>query len=362
MTGFSKAGLKKGGRCGTVSAVPDGSTLDERDRSMKIRNGLVVLILAISAGLFVTGLARKVSIMRSKSTREKILAVIPKGTASMWWEVVRQGAAQSAQERGYTISWTGPEQETDREKQIQAVEDAIVKNAAGIVLGPNDAKALVRPVEKIKAAGIPCVIIDSAVDADPKDYVSFVATDNYLGGVKAAQRLGQACNKRGKVILTKFVQNSASTDARAQGFKETLAKEFPDMEIVAEQYTLGTVEDSRQKTVDMLTRNKDVVGLFAVNQPTTVGAYKALQNQELIGKVKMVGFDSDPVLLEGIENGGVEALVVQNPYAIGYEGVRFAIEAIEGRPVPPQVPIESMVVDRSNLAEMKEKFPAALGL
>jgi ribose transport system substrate-binding protein len=329
---------------------------------MKMRNGLVVLILAISAVLFITGVARKISILRTQSAHEKVLAVIPKGTAAMWWEVVRQGGAQSAKERGYTISWTGPEQETDREKQIQAVEDAIVKNVAGIVLGPNDAKALVRPVEKIKAAGIPCVIIDSAVDADPKDYVSFVATDNYLGGVKAAQRLGQACNGRGKVILTKFIQNSASTDARAQGFKETLAKEFPNIQIIAEQYTLGTVEDSRQKTVDMLTRNKDVVGLFAVNQPTTVGAYKALQNQELVGKVKMIGFDSDPVLLEGIENGGVEALVIQNPYAIGYEGVKFVIEAIEGRPVPPQVPIESMVVDRSNLAEMKEKFPAALGL
>ena len=329
---------------------------------MKIRNGLVVLILGISAVLFISGVVRKITSMRTGSTQEKVIAVIPKGTASMWWEVVRQGAAQSAQEQGYSISWTGPEQETDREKQIQAVEDAIVKNVAGIVLGPNDAKALVRPVEKIKAAGIPCVIIDSAVDANPNDYVSFVATDNYLGGVKAARCLAEALDGHGQIILTKFIQNSASTDARAQGFKETITKEFPRIQLVAEQYTLGTVEDSRQKTVDMLMRNKNVNGLFAVNQPTTVGAYKALQNQELIGKVKMVGFDSDPVLLEGIEDGGVDALVIQNPYAIGYEGVRIVIEAIEGEQVPAKVPIESMIVDRSNLAEMKEKFPAALGL
>lgn len=329
---------------------------------MKMRNWLVGIVLGISAVLFLIGVVKKISHMRADTGGQKVLSVIPKGTASMWWEVVRQGAAQSAQELGYTISWTGPEQETDREKQIQAVEDAIVKEVAGIVLGPNDAKALVRPVEKIKAAGIPCVIIDSAVDADPKDYVSFVATDNYLGGAKAAQRLGEAMNGHGQVILTKFVQNSASTDARAQGFKETLEKEFPEIRIAAEQYTLGTVEDSRQKTVDMLMRNKGVTGLFAVNQPTTVGAYKALQNQELLGKVKMVGFDSDPVLLEGIESGGVEALVVQNPYAIGYEGVKIVVEAIEGKEVSAQVPIESMIVDRENLEEMKEKFPAALGL
>ncbi len=329
---------------------------------MKIRNWLVGIVLGISAALFVSGAVRKISHMRSGVGGEKTLAVIPKGTASMWWEVVRQGALESARERGYSISWSGPEQETDREKQIQAVEDAIVKAAAGIILGPNDAKALVRPVEKIKAAGIPCVIIDSAVDADPADYVSFVATDNYLGGARAAQRLGKSMGGRGRVLLVKFVQNSASTDARAQGFRETLEKEFPEIEIAAEQYTLGTVEDSRQKTVDMLMRNKEVTGLFAVNQPTTVGAYKALQNQELTGRVKMVGFDSDPVLLEGIESGGVEALVVQNPFAIGYEGVRIVVEAIEGKDVPAQVPIESMVVDRENLEEMKEKYPAALGL
>ncbi|HOK66600.1 MAG TPA: substrate-binding domain-containing protein [Anaerohalosphaeraceae bacterium] len=329
---------------------------------MKWRQTAVYLILGLSAVLFISGVVRKINLLRQRASISKTIAVIPKGTASMWWEVVRQGAAKAAQERGYLISWTGPEQESDREKQIQAVEDAIVKNVVGIVLGPNDAKALARPVQKIKAAGIPCVIIDSAVEADPADYVSFVATDNYLGGVKAARRLAQACGGRGKVILTKFIQNSASTDARAQGFRETLAREFPQMQIAAEQYTLGTVEDSRQKTVDMLMRNADVVGLFAVNQPTTVGAYKALQNQNLLGKVKMVGFDSDPVVLEGIEKGGVDALVVQNPFAIGYEGVRILIEALEGKTVPKQVPIESMIVERENLEEMKQKFPAALGL
>ncbi|HOT72301.1 MAG TPA: substrate-binding domain-containing protein [Anaerohalosphaeraceae bacterium] len=329
---------------------------------MKIRDAAVVFILGLSAVLFVSGAVRKISLLRQRAAAGRTIAVIPKGTASMWWEVVRQGAEKAARERGYVVSWTGPEQESDREKQIQAVEDAIVRKVVGIVLGPNDAKALARPVQKIKAAGIPCVIIDSAVEAEPTDYLSFVATDNFLGGAKAARLLGEACGGRGKIVLTKFIQNSASTDARAEGFKETLAKEFPQMQIAAEQYTLGTVEDSRQKTVDMLMRNHDVVGLFAVNQPTTVGAYKAIQNQQLLGKVEMVGFDSDPVLLEGIENGAIEALVVQNPFAIGYEGVRVLVDALQGKKVPSQVPIESMVVCRDNLEEMKQKFPAALGL
>jgi len=328
---------------------------------MKIRDIGVVIILVVSAVLFVSGVVRKVSHLRNPEEKAKVLAVIPKGTASMWWEVVHKGAEKAGVEFGYEISWIGPEQETDREKQIQVVEDAIVKKVSGIVLGPNDEKALVRPVQKVKRAGIACVIIDSAVNADPADYVSFVATDNLLGGSQAAHLLGAAVGS-GNVLLIKFVQNSASTDARAEGFRTTLREHYPDVHIVAEQYTLGTVEDARQRTVDMLMKNKDVKGLFAVNQPSSVGAYKALVSQGLAKKVRMVGFDSDPILLEGIANGEVDALVVQNPFEIGYSGVKILVDSINGKKVPKKVPIASMVVDSDNLEEIKEKFPAALGL
>jgi len=329
---------------------------------MKKGNWIVFVFLGISAVLFISGVAKKISHLRRDIRRDRIIAVIPKGTASMWWEVVHKGAEKAGEETGYKISWTGPEQETDREKQIQAVEDAVIQKVAGIALAPNDSKALVRPVQKIKSAGIPCAIIDSSVDANSEDYVSFVATDNYLAGSEAARRIGAVLKGRGNVILTKFVQNSASTDARAEGFRQTLEKEFPNIKIIAEQYTLGTVEDARQKTVDMLTRNKNINGLFAVNQPSSVGAYKALQTQGSAVQIKMIGFDSDPILLEGIEKGGIEALIVQNPFEIGYQGVKAVVSAIDGKIIPKMMPIPSMLVDKNNLDEMKQKFPAALGL
>ena len=291
-----------------------------------------------------------------------VIAVIPKGTASMWWEAVNSGANKAGEELGYSISWIGPEQETDREKQIQVVQDAMAKKVMAIVLAPNDQKALARPVLLIKQAGIPCVIIDSAVDVNSNDYVSFVATDNFLGGADGARCLGKALNGKGNVILTKFVPNSASTDARADGFKQTIEKEFPDIKIIDEQYTQGTSEDARQKTSDMLVRNKNVDGIFAVNQPSSVGAYKALQAYGSAGQIKMVGFDSDPILIDGISEGKVEALVVQNPFEIGYQGVVAAVSAIDGKVVSKKMPIPSMIVNKDNLEEMKEKFPAALGL
>lgn len=322
----------------------------------------VTAILVISVILFVLGVSKKIMYTGTQASGENVLAVIPKGTASMWWEVVHKGAVQGGKERGYKIVWNGPEQETDREKQIQAIEDAIIKEVKGIVLGPNDSSAMVRPVEKIKAAGLPCVIIDSSVDASPDKYVSFVATDNFDGGIKAARLLGAALNGRGNIVITKFVQNSASTDARADGFRKTIAQEYGDIKIIAEQYTLGTVEDARQKTVDMLMRNANVNGLFAVNQPTSVGAYKALQNQQEGSEILMVGFDCDPILLEGISEGRVLALIVQNPFEIGYQGVMAVIDAIEGKCVLPRIPVQSLTVNRENIEEMKNKYPAALGL
>jgi ribose transport system substrate-binding protein len=323
---------------------------------MKKDSWLVYLFLGVSAVLFISGVFKKVS-------HDKVIAVIPKCTASMWWEVVHAGANKAGKELGYSISWVGPEQETDRERQIQVVEDAITTKAMAIVLAPNDQKALARPVLQIKEAGIPCVIIDSAVEVNSADYVSFVATDNFMAGGDAAKCLGKALNGKGNVILMKYVQNSASTDARADGFKQTIEKEFPDIKIIAEQFTTsGTVEDCRQKTIDMLARNKNVVGLFAVNQQSSVGAYKALQSQGETGKIKMIGFDSDPILVDGISEGGVEALVVQNPFDIGYQGVVAAASAIDGKTVSKRMPIPSMIVNKDNLEEMKQKFPAALGL
>jgi len=328
---------------------------------MKKNNIAVIVILAVSAVLFSLGVAKKIRHMTSGRIQSgNIIAVIPKGTASMWWEVVRSGAEQAGKEEGYSISWNGPEQENDREKQIQSVEDALTHGVKALVLGPNDSKALVRPVEKAKDTGIPVVIIDSSIETDKFD--SFAATDNVAGGADAARRLGAALNGHGKVILTCFIQNSASTDDRARGFKETLAKEFPGIELVAEQYTQGTVETARQTTVDMLTKHSDTDGVFAVNQPVSVGAYKALQTQGLAGKVKFVGFDSDPVLLEGIERGEVDSLIVQNPFEIGYSGVKTAVAILHGKQVEKLKPIPSMIVDKSNLDEMKAKFPAALGL
>ena len=150
-------------------------------------NLFFALLLAVSAVLFALGVIKKVRHLRAESAggRPEVIAVIPKGTINMWWDVVRQGAVKAGEKYGVEIRWNGPEVETDREKQIQAVRDALVQNVDAVVLGPNDFKALVRPIEEVHEKGIPCVIIDSA--ADTSIYDAFAATDNIAGGADAAR-------------------------------------------------------------------------------------------------------------------------------------------------------------------------------
>ena len=150
----------------------------------------VIVAFAVIALILVTfGVARK-----GKQVSTLQIAVIPKATTHVYWQSVRSGAEKAGKEAGAKIIWIGPKRESDREEQIQIIEDFIARKVSGVVLTPLDSKALVPAVEKLFREGIPCVVIDSSVDTDK--YVSFIATDNYRGGVIAAKRMGQILNGR----------------------------------------------------------------------------------------------------------------------------------------------------------------------
>lgn len=281
------------------------------------------------------------------------IAVIPKGTTHSFWNGVLAGAQKAAKEHNVEIFWTGPDREGDREKQIQIVEDFIVKKVAGIVLAPTDARALVPVVERAAAAKIPVVVIDSDIETDKR--VSFVATDNYMGGALAANLMAKLLGAKGKVAVIKYMAGSASTTARENGFIETLKKGFPDIELVEDRYGMDTVETALSAAEDVLTRHKDLAGLFACNESTAVGTLRALESQGRAGAVKMIGFDAADALLKGLEAGRIAALVVQNPQAMGYQGVCSAVAATKGERVKARIDtgVELVTRDRLNAPEIR---------
>jgi len=304
---------------------------------------LLIIALAGAAVVFVAiGISRKGSGDVGRS-----IAVIPKGTTHIFWQSVHRGAEKAGEEAGVKIFWNGPERESDRDKQIQIVNDFIVRKVSGIVLAPNDSKALVPVVEKVNAKGIACAIIDSGIDTDK--YVSFVATDNYQGGVIAARRMGKILNGKGKVIVVKYMPGSASTTKREDGFIDTIEKDFPGIEIVDAKYGMDTPETALQATEDLLTKNAELDGLYACNASTAVGAARALVTQGRMDKIKMVGFDTEEALVDALVAGVIDSLVAQNPYKMGYEGVKAVLARLDGKEVQKRIDTGVVLITLENL-------------
>jgi ribose transport system substrate-binding protein len=294
-----------------------------------MKKALPIIIALIVIAIIFVGMG---IINKGKQATQRQIAVIPKATTHIFWESVHRGADKAGEEAGVKILWNGPKRETDREEQIQIIEDFTVQKVAGIVLAPLDSKALVPKVEELYNKNIPCVIIDSGIDTDKYD--CFAATDNYIGGLIAARRMGTILNGKGKIVVLKYVPGSASTTNRENGFVDTIRKEFPDIDIVDQQYGKDTVETALQVTEDMLTKNTELDGLFACNASTSVGALQGLRSQGRAGKIKMIGFDTEKALIDGLKEGTIDSLVAQNPYKMGYEGVKAVLAVLDSKELP----------------------------
>lgn len=304
-------------------------------------------LLLLAALLLVAGCGQEAAVNVSHT---HVIAVIPKSTNLVFWQSVLAGAQEAGKDYGYQIQWDGPDRETNSARQIQIIDEAIAAKVEGVVLAPVDRKDLVASVEKLAAEKIPCAVIDSGVDS--VQFLCMASTDNYQGGVLAAQRMGKILGGKGNVLVVRHIAGSHSTIKRVNGFSDTLSNDFPGIKIVDSQSGQDTVEAARQATEDMLARHPDVQGLFACNITTSVGALQALQKDQRSG-VKMVAFDPDKALLDGLRSGQVDAIVLQNPYKMGYEGVKAVALHNNGQTGPRLIDTGIEVVTSESLTDPK---------
>ena len=289
-----------------------------------------------------------------KAAKRLTIAVIPKGTTHEFWKSVHAGAVKASKELDVDIIWKGPLKQDDRDGQIAVMEDMITRKVSGIVLAPLDDKALRAPVAAAKQSGIPVVIFDS--DLKSKDYVSFVATDNYKGGTIAGEHLAKLIGEKGKVVMLRYQEGSASTMNREKGFLDAI-KKFKEIEVVSSnQYGGATTETAMQASENLLAPLKtdtglSVDGIFCPNESTTFGMLRALQGAGLAGKVKYVGFDSSAKLVEALKNGEINGLVLQNPMRMGYLGVKTVVDSINGKPVENRIDTGVQLVTKENMDE-----------
>lgn len=282
------------------------------------------------------------------------IAVIPKGTTHEFWKAIHAGAVKAELElTGVQTIWKGPQKEDDREQQINVVETFINSDVDGIVLAPLDDVAMVGPIRDARGAGVPVVVMDSGVEADPcADYVSFVATDNYVGGQKAARYMGEVVGGEGQVAVLRYMVGQASTTKREQGFLDTLAEEFPGIQVVSDdQYAGATSESSYARAESLLNRFQNIDGIFCPNESSTFGMLLALQESGRAGKVRFVGFDASPKLLQALEAGDIDGLVIQDPVNMSATAVKTLVSWLRGEAVPTRIDTGSSVATRENMHE-----------
>jgi ribose transport system substrate-binding protein len=261
-----------------------------------------------------------------KRNGKKIVGVVPKGRAHLFWKSVQAGAMAAAAEEGFEVNWNGPATETDYNGQLQIVEAMINRQVDAIALAPIDKKSMVSVVERAAKANIPVVIFDSGIDTE--NFVSQVATDNYLAGRMAADRMGLILNGKGKVFMVAVQPGAASTMAREAGFEDCIKEKFPDIKIVDKRFGMADFAKSLEVSENMLTAHPDADALFASNESSAVGAARALRGRN--SKVKMVGFDWSQSLLDDLKEGLIDSLVIQNPFKMGYESVKAAALKLKG--------------------------------
>lgn len=272
-----------------------------------------------------------------------VVGVIPKGASHQFWLTVQAGAIEAGREYGLEIEWNAPALEIDRARQIDIVQSMVTRRLAGIAVAPVDRQALVNVIEKAAAEKVPVAVFDSDVDTEKR--LTYVATDNREAGRIAARRMGQVLEGKGKgkVLVVGFMPGSASTMEREEGFAEEMRKSFPGVHVLDVQFGMANRAKAMAVTENALSAHKDLAGVFADNESSLAGAVQALRARGM-KQVKLVGIDASEQLVGDLKEGWIDALVVQDPFRMGYESVKAIGESRKGGKVAARMDLPARLI------------------
>ena len=279
------------------------------------------------------------------------VAIVAKSTRTEFWLSVFAGAQAAAAEYNVELDISGPETEEDYETQNRMVAEAVDAGAEALVFSAIDYENNAAAIDAAAAAGVRIVAIDSNVDSAAVQ--TYIGTDNYAAGQMAAQAALDAVDGELTVGIVNYDISSANGQERERGARD-LFEESGRAQVAARINTLAEAGRAQADTEELLRAHPDINVLLAFNEPTSVGAAAAVAAQELSDAVFLVGFDSNLATVEGLQNGSVDALIVQNPYAMGYLGVESAYRLLSGQggSLAPTVDTATSIVDLENLFTM----------
>jgi ribose transport system substrate-binding protein len=278
---------------------------------------------------------------------KKLIGVVPKATSHLFCMSVHAGVQAAEKDFGVEVLWNGPREETEYSRQIEIVDSMIARRVDALAISATDRTALVKPVQRAIAAGIPVSVFDSGLDV--AGYVTFVATDNYGAGQTAARKLAGLVHGKGKVAELMQKPGGISTGDRERGFEETMSKEFPMIEIVARQYGMADRAKSRDVAEDILTAHPNLDGMFASAEANSIGAIQTIKSRKLSGRIKLITFDSSDAHIEALKDGTIDVMLMQDPYRMGYEAVHSLVMKLNGQTPPHQMDLPVHVIRKQDL-------------
>ncbi|MEO0793832.1 MAG: substrate-binding domain-containing protein [Verrucomicrobiota bacterium] len=311
-----------------------------------MKTSLVLSILGFSL-LALSGCGDKSG--SAETPKQPRIAVVPKAGDVEFWKMVQGGVMKAASEEPeYEIIWQPPAIANDRSEQIKTIQNLTIKDVDALAVAPIDAIDMVKSVSNAKKKGIKTIVWDSGLEDDTV-YESFVATDNYNGGAECAKALAKFLDGKGNVGLLRYVEGSASTENREQGFLDTI-KTFPDIVIISDSQRGGDEAKSQEVGSRLLQKDGDELhAIFCSNQTTTEGMLRAMEKSPLQGQIVIVGFDFNPYIAESLRNGNLSATAAQDPFNMGYLSVKTSIDLLEGKTPDKLVDTGVYIVTKENI-------------
>jgi len=287
---------------------------------------------------------------RKKIDQDTRIVVIYKSinTGYEFWDVVKDGIAVAANEFGVLVKVVGPssKSEEDVEAQIKILEQTIAEKPDAIVIVATDYNKLVEPVERAKEEGIKIITMDSGINSDVSE--CFIATDNIEAGRKAADELVKLLDEDAVVAIIGHVQGTKTAIDREKGVREGLAK-HNIKKIYGPYFSDGLSEKASRITKELIAAKPEIKGIVGLNEGSTVGVARALKEMGLSGRIKLVGFDNSFDEIKLIEEGVIQATVVQNPFNMGYRAIEMAVKSLKGEKIEKWINTGSVAVTKENM-------------
>jgi ribose transport system substrate-binding protein len=293
--------------------------------------------LAVAAG---TGLARG---------QETTIALISKGFQHQFWQAVKAGADQAGKELGVTVTFEGPDNETQVDKQMDMLSAALARKPSALGFAALDSQAAIPLLQQAHDAGIPIIAFDSGVDSDLP--LTTCTTDNLAAAALAADKMAELIGSEGKIAVVAHDQTSRTGIDRRDGFVNQIKDKYPNIEIVTVQYGAGDQLQSTEITKSILTANPDLKGIFGTNEGSAIGVGNGVK--ETGAKIVVIGFDSGKAQLDYIRDGTIAGAITQNPVGIGYETAQSAVKALKGETLPKIIDTGFYYYDKTNIDDPK---------